>query len=81
MLTNDQMTPDRFARWARARARLAFIHKHLDQGRTVYSTTALRVVKLTAKNRDQIRATKTGLLVQHGNKWLSHDYTTLTTSA
>jgi hypothetical protein len=74
MLSNDQMTANRFARWAKARKTVAAIKRHLSQGHTVYICTATKATKYTAKHVDMFKATRTGAWVQHGRKWANFDY-------
>lgn len=69
MLTNAQMTANRFARWAKARAKLAKIQAALSNGATITISTYGRQLRLTAKHADMLKATKTGLYVQRGKAW------------
>lgn len=69
MLTNAQMTANRFARWAKARAKLAKITEAMNAGATITVTTYGRQLRLTAKHADMLKATKTGLYVQRGKAW------------
>lgn len=69
MLTNAQMTANRFARWAKARARLAKIQNALASGATITISTYGRQLRLTSKHAEMLKATKTGLYVQRGRSW------------
>lgn len=69
MLTNDQMKPNRFARWAKARKRINFILENLEAGRTVQIATYTKAVRYTAKHKEMFKATKTGAYVQRGKNW------------
>ena len=69
MLTNDQMKPNRFARWAKARKRIKFILENLESGRTVQISTYLKSVRYTAKHKEMFKATKNGAWVQRGKNW------------
>ena len=72
-LTNADMRPDRFARWAAARRKAAWIASCLAAGRVVYVITATRATKIDARHADAIKATKGGLLLRSGRSWVS-DY-------
>ena len=76
-LTNSQMTANRYGRWAAARAKAAYIKRHLLAGRTVIMGSAIKQTKLTAKNIDMVKATKTGLYIQHGKSWLCYDFNSI----
>lgn len=69
MLTNDQMKANRFARWAKARAKLAKMQKALADGCTITITTYTSQVRLTAKHAELLAATKGGLYLQRGKRW------------
>jgi hypothetical protein len=68
-LTNEQMKPRRFLVWAQARAKIAFITKHLEAGHTVYLCTAFRATKYSKKHIDMFKATKSGPYVARGKGW------------
>jgi len=74
MLTNEQMTPNRFGKWSQARKRINFIKNQLRAGKTVYICTYTRATPYTAKHYDWFRATKTGAYVQRGKGWDCIDY-------
>jgi len=69
MLTNDQMTANRFARWAKARHKLALITDHLTTGRTVVVSTYTKATKYDARHVAMFKATRTGLYVRRGKAW------------
>lgn len=73
MLTNDQMKPNRFARWAKARKRVSFIVSNLQAGKTVQITTYTKATRYTAKHINMFKATKSGAFVQSGKNWLCID--------
>lgn len=77
-MTNQQMIAGRFFRWARVRKQYAWIVSQIQAGRTVYLTTAMRSTKITAKQLHMVKATKTGLLIQHGKSWLDYSHTKIT---
>ena len=77
-MTNQEMIAGRFLRWARVRKQYAWVVAQAKAGRTVYLTTALRCTKITAKHLEMVKATKTGLMIQHGKKWLDYSHTTIT---
>lgn len=78
MLTNSQMISGRFAKWARARKRVAVIVAALEAGRTVQLTTATRYTRYTVKHVAMFKATKTGAFVQRGKAWDCIDFTHVT---
>lgn len=69
VLTNEQMKPNRFVRWAKARKRIAFIVSNLEAGKTVQLTTYTKATRYTAKHKDMFKATKGGAYVQRGKSW------------
>jgi len=74
MITNDQMLAGRFARWAQARKRHAWILARLAEGRTVYLRTHLRCTAYKARHAEMFKATKSGFYVQSGRSWVNADY-------
>ena len=73
MITNDQMKPNRFARWANARKRVSFIVSNLNAGKTVQLTTYTKATRYNAKHINMFKATKFGAFVQSGKSWLCID--------
>lgn len=69
MLTNDQMKAGRYAKWARARKKVAWINEQLKAGKTVQLTTYTRATRYTAKHAAMFKATRTGAYVQRGKAW------------
>lgn len=70
-LTNQEMIAGRFAKWATARRKMAFIQAQIAAGRTVYITTMTKSTKITAKHLSALRVTKFGgLELQSGKGWL-----------
>ena len=70
MLTNDQMTPNRFLTWAVARKKISFIQYHLAKGRTIHVCTYTKATAYKAKHANMFKATKDGAFVQSGKSWL-----------
>jgi hypothetical protein len=68
-MTNDQMKPGRYARWAFARRLHRRIVAHIDAGGVVDIGTSGRVTRITSRHRDMIRAGKDGLYIQAGRRW------------
>lgn len=60
-----------------ATKKLEWIKARLAEGRTVYLTTHTRSTKITSKNLGQVRIRDGHLEVQHGKRWLIHDYSRL----
>lgn len=77
-MDNATMKPGRFLRWALARRKLNWIVARVNEGRDVFLTTATRSTRIGKRQLAQVRATKNGLSVQHGSKWLNHDYSKIT---
>lgn len=77
MISNEQMTPNRFGRWHAARKRIAYIKAQLTSGKTVYLCTPLTAIKCTHKHIDMLKATKTGAYVQMGKRWDCIDYSAI----
>lgn len=69
MLANDQMKSNRFARWHKARKKVAEIRSHLEMGHEVYICTYTRAVRYTKKHVEMFKATRTGAFVQRGKNW------------
>lgn len=72
-LSNDQMIAGRFARWGEARRKEAWIRERVEAGFTVYLSTVTHHTTITAKHLSLIKATKTGLYIRRGKKWLCYD--------
>ena len=70
-ITNSEMKAGRFAKWAEARRKLAWIKARLAEGRQVCVSTMTNCTKYSAKHADMFSATKSGLYVQHGKHWLN----------
>lgn len=68
-MTNEQMKPNRFLRWAKARKRIAWIKAQLGAGKTVQVATALKATRYTAKHLDMFKAARNGAFVQRGKNW------------
>jgi hypothetical protein len=54
-----------------------WIKEQINAGRTVYLSTYTGATKLQAKHLPQLRVRGDNLEVQHGNKWLNHNYSKL----
>ena len=57
-----------------ATEKLEWIKDRIAEGRTVYLATALRVTSIKAKNLPCVRVRGENLEVQHGRKWLNHNW-------
>lgn len=73
-LSNDQMKPDRYLRWHRARRMVARIVETIDAGGMVTLTTYTRQTRYDRRHRDMFRATCNGAYVQRGKAWDCIDY-------
>jgi len=65
--------PGTFARWAEARKKLAWISARWAEGRTVYLSTVYRCWKLGPKHAENLKATRSGLLMRSGKSWVTAD--------
>ena len=77
-MSNEEMKAGRFLRWADARRKLAWIVGQISAGRTVLLVSGMSATKLTAKHLEQIKATRSGLYVKHGSKWLCYNFHNIT---
>ena len=69
MITNSDMTANRFYTWHKARRRVAAIVAHLEAGRTVYISTYTRSIKCTKKHTGMFKAARNGAYIQSGKRW------------
>lgn len=74
-LTNAQMVPGRYLRWANARRALRWIQNEIRAGRTVYLTSPRRSTStfITPKRAARVKATPEGLFVRFEGTWLPYD--------
>lgn len=70
VLTNAQMTPNRFAKWAYNRRKLRWMREQWAAGRVVYIASYTRTTKATAKHADMFKADARGLWMQSGKNWV-----------
>lgn len=73
MLKNSQMIAGRFKAFALAKRKLAFIKDKIAEGKVIYLSTYGHHTKVTAKSVELVKASKSGLWVQHGKRWLNYD--------
>jgi hypothetical protein len=64
MLTNAQMKPNRYARWAKARKKYNAIISNVTAGRTVVIANHMRAYEVTSKNVSLITHNKTGVYLK-----------------
>ncbi len=70
MLTNAQMTPNRFAKWHTARVTVARIQAHLrSQGVVVVATYTKATYYREAWHADLFKANRAGAWVKRGKLW------------
>ena len=74
MLTNAEMRPERYLRWNVARGKFRWMLTMWDGGHDVLVCTWTRATRLSPKHRDYVRATRGGLSMRSGAKWVSIDY-------
>lgn len=73
-MTNDQMKPNRYYKWALARKKLAFMTTQVNAGNTVYLATMLRVTKVSkAAHLAAFTATRSGLYMVSGKSKVCMD--------
>lgn len=63
-----------------AAEKFEWIKNQIAAGRTVYLATYTGATKITAKHLPQVRVNGDNLEVQHGRKWLNHNYSKLSAS-
>ena len=73
-MTDDQMKPNRYLRWAKARKLVRDIQAHLAKGGKVVIGTHVKATVYSPKHIDMFKATKSGALVQHGKGWDCIDF-------
>lgn len=73
-MTNAEMRPNRFAKWAEARRTLAWCRSCWERGYNVLVCTATRATRLSPKHAEYLKATKSGLYIRSGSKWVCADY-------
>lgn len=74
MLTNEQMTANRYGRWARARKTLSMIQDTLRCGGYVVVATMTRAWQYDARSIDSFKATRSSVYVRRGKQWDCIDY-------
>lgn len=80
-MTNDQMKPNRFLRWHKARKRIAFIKARLAAGAVVTVATQTHAWHYRQKHADMFKATKSGAFVQRGKRWDCIDWCSINVCA
>jgi len=74
MKTNDQMKPDRYLRWHKARQLHRRIVEHLASGGQVMVATHTRVTIFKTTHVDYFKAERSGLYARYGKRWDCIDY-------
>jgi len=72
-MSNTEMKPGRFLRFARCRAIVARIQNHLRAGGTVVIGTQTRATRFSPKHCEMFRATKGGAYFRSGKNWVCFD--------
>lgn len=72
-MSNDQMKPNRFAKWAASRKIISWIKARLAEGRTVCITNHIKSLQYSKKHVDLFVAGKNGAFVKHGKNLLCID--------
>lgn len=78
MILNSQMKTNRFLKWQNARKKLEFITNNLTQGKTVEIHSQTKRIQCKYKHIELFKATKNGLYMLNGTKYLNIDYNQLT---
>ena len=73
-LSNEQMTRDRFGRWARARRLVRNIQDALGANGHVMVVTYTKATRYDRRHAAMFKATPTGAYVQRGKRWDCIDY-------
>ena len=76
-MNNSDMKKNRYAQWARARKKLAWVNEQFAAGRDVYVLTHTKATRYTAKHAGMFTARKNGFYVQSGKKYVCLDFTQL----
>lgn len=74
-MTNAQMKKNRYANWAKARKRLAWVKAQFAAGNDIMVATSTRGTVYKAKHAEMFKATKSGFYVQHGKGFVCLDFT------
>lgn len=74
-MTNEQMKKGRFAKWAKAKKRLAWVQAQFAAGNDVMIATQTRGTVYKAKHAEMFKATKSGFYVQSGKGYVCLDFT------
>lgn len=78
MIKNSDMKAGRYQRWHEARKRIRWIWDRLEEGRTVYVTTATSSTAYRPKHKGLFVATKSGACVHNGKSLVCIDYCKIT---
>ena len=73
-MTNAQMIPNRYLRWATARRLVARIQQHLLNGGTVVMGTYTRATSYKRAHAEWFTATRSGAYVRSGKGRVCIDY-------
>ena len=73
MITNEQMTKNRYGRWYEARKKVNWITSKLQAGHTVVIATQLRATQFDKRHIEMFKATTNGAYALYGKKWLCID--------
>ena len=68
-MTNEQMTSNRYGRWATARKAYAEITAALQAGKTIIISTYCKAWQFDQRHTDFFKATKSGLYMRRGKHW------------
>ena len=74
MISNEQMTANRYGRWATARHLVHQIQSTLASNGMVMIATPLHAWKYDKRHAALFKATKNGAYVQQGKHWNCIDY-------
>lgn len=68
-MTNEQMKPNRFGRWAANRKLYRRIMDTLNSGGIVTIATYTRAAHYDRRHANMFKVTRTGVFVQRGKSW------------
>ena len=73
-MSNEEMKPRRYYRWALARKKVRDIRQHLEAGGTVVISTWAKHTKADKRHVDMFRSSRSGAYMQRGKNWDNIDY-------
>lgn len=76
-MTNTDMKPNRFAKWSKAKKRLAWVKEQFNAGKNVMVVTHTKGTVYKPEHVEMFKATKSGFFVQAGKGYVCLDFTNI----